>query len=288
MNRPETTQLPTQTYSLAATDGLVLAARRWDPPGNVIAAVGIVHGLGEHSARYDELAQWLTCAGFRVVAIDHRGHGLTPGKRGHVADYSLLLDDIDSLVKELNSADPQVPCFLFGHSLGGNLVLNYVLRRQSHQAIAGLVITSPLFEPTAAPPMLKRGVARVLNRIWPSFTFDTGVTAKKLSHDLDALARHEADPLVHHRVSARLALDMLAAGRWALAHASALKTPLLLLHGDEDQVTSPAATRAFARRVGDLCTLHIAPHGYHELHRESDRDATFQRIVAWLLDRVES
>ncbi len=283
INRMSETQsnLPSNSFSLMASDGLPLVGRRWDPTGTAIANVGIIHGLGEHSGRYDELAQRLNRAGYRVVTFDHRGHGLTAGKRGHVADYSLLLDDIECMVAELSNAGPPLPGFLFGHSLGGNLALSYMLRRQP-RTIAGLVITSPLLEPTTNPPILKRGAARVLNYVWPSFTFDTGITAAKLSHDPDALTRDESDPLVHHRVSARLAIQMLAAGRWLLDHASELKTPLLLLHGDEDPVTSPMATRKFAERVKTPCELYISAHDYHELHRESDREATFQRIVAWL------
>ncbi len=277
---PETPSVCPDSFALSAADGSSLAAWRWEPVGTPRGNIGIVHGLGEHSGRYAELAQCLTGAGYRVIAFDHRGHGLTAGKRGHVANYSLLLDDIACLITQLTSVGPSLPCFLYGHSLGGNLVLNYALRRQPQ--LAGLVISSPLLEPTAPPPLWKRAVAHMLDYVWPSLTLSTGVTTTKLFHDPDAIASRESDPLVHDRVSARLGIQMLSAGLWALKHAHELTLPCFLMHGDADKITSPAATRIFAEHVGSPSELYISAQGLHELHREADREETFRRITDFL------
>ncbi len=164
-----------EQLTLTSADGYSLAARLWEPADEPIGNVGVVHGLGEHSGRYAELAQWLNRAGYRVLAFDHRGHGLTAGIRGHVADYSLFADDISCLTDRLATVGPSLPSYLFGHSLGGNLVLNYVLRRAP--TLAGLVISSPLLEPTTHPSFLKRAAAQVLDRVWPSFTLPTRIKA---------------------------------------------------------------------------------------------------------------
>lgn len=279
MNTPETNLLP-HPFTLRAKDSLELSARRWEPTSDCVGQIGIVHGLGEHSGRFAEFAQWLAGAGYRVVTFDHRGHGLTEGKRGHVGDYGWLLDDIDCLLAQMAADKPLLPTFLLGHSLGGNLVVNHVLRRRPE--LDGIVISSPLFRPTTAPPAWKRRAARLINRIAPSFTLNTGVRAINLSHDPECVQGREADPLVHNRVSVRLAIQMLEAGEWAFEHAQELTLPVLLMHGDEDKITCPAATRSFASRVTAPCELYVSVHGYHELHRETDRENAFSHVIAWL------
>jgi len=267
-------------FPLAAPDGLKLMARQWDPRGELRGHIGIVHGLGEHTGRYGEVAEYLTKAGYRVLAIDQRGHGLTAGKRGHVDDFTLLLDDIGCLVKRLGANPSDVPRFLYGHSLGGNLVLSFILRR--HAPMNGLIISSPLLEPALPPPRWKLTLAKLVNHFWPSLTLSSGITSTDLTHDQDAVARRESDPLIHNRVSARLALQMLQAGHWLLEHAGELGTATLMLHGGQDRITSLQATRRFSEQAGPECELYVSEAGYHELHREEDRDATLSHITAWL------
>lgn len=269
-----------QPIPLTGKDAFRLAARQWDPAGEPLGHVGVVHGLGEHSGRYDELARWLSGAGYRVIAFDLRGHGLTAGKRGHVSDYEILLDDIDCLRQLLAANSGHLPQFLFGHSLGGNLILNYALRRRP--ALTGLVVSSPLLRLTSTPSIWTRTATRMINQLWPSCTINTGVRSDQLSHDPQTVADRDSDPLVHTRVSVRLAVEMVDNGEWVLEHASQLKLPLLLLHGNADRLTSPEATRAFAVNVHSPCELYLSPDGYHELHREVDRQMTFERIIGWL------
>lgn len=270
-----------ETISQIVTDdGHCLFARQWQQTGPVVGDVIIVHGLGEHSGRYAEVAGYLTGAGYCVASFDQRGHGRTTGKRGHVSRYDRLLRDIDcALAKFVTDR----PCFLYGQSLGGNLVLNYVLRHRPK--LAGIVVTSPLLQLTVAPSTWKQLLARALNLVYPAYSFDSGLQAEDMSHDADAVRAYRSNPLVHRRVSARLAVEMLRAGRYALQHAGEITMPLLLLHGAQDRVTSPQATCALAERIGTLCELYIAENGFHELHWETDRAETLRRIVTWLNDR---
>ncbi|MCA9182639.1 MAG: lysophospholipase [Planctomycetales bacterium] len=254
-----------------------LFSRRWSPDQSPIGMVLIVHGLGEHSGRYANVARCLVEAGFGVAAVDLPGHGKSPGKRGYIADYDVLLQDLDKLRAQL---DADLPQFVYGHSLGGNLVLNYALRWQPD--VMGFVVTSPLVLPATVPPLWKRQVARLLNAVWPSFTFQTRVRPADLSHDLDAIRAQQEDPLVHNHVSARLALQMFQAGRYARAHAAKLARPMLLLHGSSDQITSHQASREFAEQAGPICELRINSGGFHELHWEADRAETLAGVVDWL------
>jgi alpha-beta hydrolase superfamily lysophospholipase len=201
-----------------------------------------------------------------------------------VRDYEVLLNDLQDVIAEARRLDNCLPVFLYGHSFGGNLVVNYALRRQPE--LAGLVVTSPLLRPTHAVPRWKTICGRTLSSAWPSFTFDNGVERKQLSRDPSALRAYQDDPLVHRRVSARLATQMLDAGEWAIRHAVDMRLPLLLLHGGADEVTSPAASREFASHVACDCELKIWDGFFHEPHWETEREAVLSCIAAWLTDRV--
>lgn len=270
----------TRDFELAAGDGTRLFAQSWEPEAEAIGVVAIVHGLGEHSGRYGEVAKSLTRVGYVVVAFDLRGHGRTGGQRGHVRDYNVLLDDIGLLVEEACGRSGRLPVFLFGHSLGGNLVLNYALRRQPQ--IAGLVVASPLLRLTSPPPLWKRMLGRVMSRIWPRFSFRGDIRPEDLSHDPAAIQILEQDPLIHRRASARLATAMLDAGQWALDNAHQLALPTLLIHGSADPLTSPDASAEFARKAGDKCAFRVWEGLCHELHWETERDAVIHCIIDWL------
>jgi len=267
-------------FELTAPDGTSLFAQSWKAVSDAIGTVVIVHGLGEHSGRYAEVAAALGRAGYFVVAFDLRGHGRTGGQRGHVRDYSVLLDDIDLLIAEASRRIDELPVFLYGHSLGGNLVLNCALGRQP--SIAGLVVASPLLRLASTPPRWKLMLGRVMSRIGPRFSFRSEIDPEDLSHDSAAIRLRKQDPLVHSRVSARLGTQMLDTGSWALDHADRLALPLLLIHGDADALTSPNASAEFARRAGDNCTFRVWEGMYHELHWETERDTVIQCIIDWL------
>lgn len=265
---------------LTATDGFRLFVQSWEPEDHAIGTVAIVHGLGEHSGRYAEVADALVRARYAVTALDWRGHGRTDGQRGHVRDYSVLLDDIGLLVEQVSSRGGELPVFLYGHSLGGNLVLNFALQRQPQ--IAGLVVTSPLIRLTSAPPLWKRMLGRMMSRIWPRFSFPGEINPEDLSHDPEAIRLVEQDPLVHRRVSARLGTQMLDAGQWALDNAGQLVLPTLLMHGGADPLTSADASAEFAHHAGNKCTFRLWDGLYHELHWETEREAVMQFVIDWL------
>jgi alpha-beta hydrolase superfamily lysophospholipase len=270
-----------QEFELSGADGGVRFARAWAPPKDARGTVGIVHGLGEHSGRYLDVAEHFLRSGFAVVAFDQIGHGRSGGPRGHGSDYSLLLDDLAVLVGELQRrGDGRLPRFLYGHSLGGSLVLNFALRRRPE--LTGLIVTSPLLRPAVRPPRWKLVLGHALNRLCPQLTLETGIDPADLSHDPQAVQRYRDDPLVHHRVSARLGIQMLAAGSWALEHADGLALPTLLMHGAADRVTSADASREFAARAGSMCTLKVWPDGFHELHWESNRNEVLAIVLEWL------
>jgi alpha-beta hydrolase superfamily lysophospholipase len=281
---------PAEEFLLETPDGKTLRAYRWNPkehsPPPPRAAVALVHGLGEHARRYEHVAAFMNQAGFAVFSFDQRGHGTSVesvrGKQGYGESYDLMLDDIALLLRTTAEAFPQSPLVLYGHSMGGNLTLNYALRRGASEC-AGVIASSPALRTAAPPPRVKVLAGELLYRLAPSFRLPNGLDISGISRDADVVAAYRADPLRHGLLSAQLGIDLLHSGAWALENASLLQKPLLLLHGEADRVTSPEATKDFAARAPQrLVTLSLWKNSYHELHNEPDKHDVLSQMLAWI------
>jgi alpha-beta hydrolase superfamily lysophospholipase len=267
-------------FSITSLDGLRLHGRNWFPEGEPRAVVCLVHGLGEHSGRYDEVAETLCRSGYAVSAIDLRGHGKSEGRRGHATSYSALLDDLYQLLEWARERCPERPVFLYGHSLGGNLVIHYALRRLPR--LAGVVASSPLFKTAVPPPAWKIYLMKAVYGLLPILTLPTGLDTAMLSRDETVVNDYRNDPLVHGKVSARLGLDMIRNGLWNMRHATDMPCPVLIMHGKEDRITSYRASRKFAFSVGEKATLKIWQGCFHELHHEPDKAEIVTYLTDWL------
>ena len=265
-------------------DGLRFFGQSWEPEGAPAAVVCLVHGIGEHGGRYAHVAHYLTCAGFALLTFDHRGHGRSDGRRGYIPSYDALLDDVDALLAQAAQRWPGRPRFLYGHSLGGGLVLNYALRRRPQ--IAGVVATSPWLRLASPPPAWKDRLAGLLDRVWPSYSEANGLDTGALARGPAVAQAYLRDPLVHNRTSARLYVSFRDAGAWALAHAAEFPVPLLLMHGTSDRITSSQATAEFASKVPGACDLKLWEGFYHELHNEPEQLEALAAIVVWLRAHV--
>ncbi len=259
-------------------DGLGLFGREWLTEAKPKGVVHIVHGLGEHCGRYQHVAERLTAAQYDVRAFDLRGHGKSEGKRGHTPSYNALMEDIRAFLARTPN-DRSADFFLYGHSLGGNLVLNFVLRQKPK--LNGAVVTAPLLLPAQKIPPLKLKLGRLFNRLMPSLLLPNDIDVRDLSRDQQVGEIYSKDPLVHDRVSARLGTTMLEAGVWALEHAGEFSLPLLLMHGSDDHLTSPQASKEFAEKAPD-CTFKLWDGFYHELHNEPEQDQVLSYIIDWL------
>lgn len=263
--------------------------RRWTPlQESVRAAIVLVHGLGEHCARYDHVAAFFAEQGLATFGFDHRGHGRSGGKRGHIPSYERAMQDIDHFLEEARRAYPDAPLFLYGHSMGGNMVLYYALARQPRN-LRGVICTSPgLAVGTPLSPALQ-AVARVLYVVTPSFTMPNGLNLSHLSHDAQVVEAYQKDPLVTPMVSARVGLEMMDKGKWILEHAEDFPLPLLLLQGGAERIVSPDAVRAFACRVPpERITYREWEHLYHELHNEPEKEEVLNTMLAWLNRQISS
>ena len=267
-------------------NGVKFHLQAWEPDAKSKAVVVLLHGLGEHIARYSVVSEALVKAGFDVMGFDLRGHGRSGGRRGHTPNYEALLDDIDILLNRVTDRYPRRPVFLYGHSLGGTLAINYVLRRSPR--IQGVIATAPWLRAVAEAPPLKAMLARMLELILPTYTESWAQEPAALSRDPAVASAFERDPLVHNLITARMYRACTQEGLWALEHAAEFPLPLLLMHGTEDRLTSWEASQEFAHRLGKRVTWWLWDGWYHELHNEPQRARMLRTMVNWMNRRLEN
>lgn len=272
-----------KTFNLQTADGLSLHGRLWIPDSDTSGVICIVHGLGEHIGRYADFAESLTAQGYAVLAIDMRGHGRSEGRRGHISSYETLMSDISAMLAEAGRRFPGQPIFLFGQSMGGNLIINYALRREVRREarVAGIIASSPMLRTAFKPPYWKTLIGKYLRPILPLLPLYNEIRAEDLSRDPEVVRAYKDDPLVHDRLTLRF-YDVLLAGEWAIRHAVDLRIPTLIMHGDRDRVTSLEASREFSEIAGDICTMKAWEGFYHEIHNEPDRKRAFDYLIEWL------
>jgi acylglycerol lipase len=265
--------------TLESRDGVDLFLRSWEPASPARGVVCLVHGLGEHSGRYEGVADALTGAGYAVRAIDLRGHGRSPGRRGHTP-FPATLGDIDALIADAQDRHPGVPCFLYGHSLGGLLVLTFLTERRPR--LAGAIAASPGLRSPLLEQRAKIALSRLLGSVAPTLTLPTGLDADAICRDPDVVATYRADPLVHDRASMALARDGVVAARETSSRGALVGVPVLLIHGTADRLTYARGTEKFAAQVAGDRTLVLYDWLVHELHNEPERAQVLADVVAWL------
>ena len=269
------------TFSFPLSDQLSIHAQQWEPVGTPRAVILLVHGLGEHINRYDHWARRLNQKGYVVVGSDHRGHGKSDGKRGHIDRYELYLEEIDKLRDLIAKQYPQLPVVLYGHSLGGNIALNYVLDRGG-EGIAKVVVTSPYIRTPQPEPAIKLQVGKLLRMIAPKFTLPNDLPADKVATDPEIVQRYQTDPLVHDRISAAGGLAIVEAARRLDNFNGTFPVPLLLMHAGDDHLTGTTGTIAFKERVDGAVDLKIWEGMYHEIHNDLRRGEVFDFLIEWL------
>lgn len=262
---------------------IALHRRSWLPAGLPAGQLLLVHGYGEHGGRYEHLAGALAAGGYAVHAVDLRGHGRSPGPRGHILSWQEYLHDIAALHDAARRADPELPLFLFGHSMGGLLVLDYAGRHPA--GISGVIASAPaLGRLPAAPPL--RAVGAALSLLAPGLALTLPGDPGILVRDPAAMAAWRADPLIHGRASARFSTELARAMREVPRRAPEFRTPLLLLHGSEDRLIAPEGSADFYAAAGSPDKERIVyPGARHEPHQDHERDRVARDIVRWLAAR---
>lgn len=266
-------------FNWTTKDGLNIYAKDWSI-AKPKAVICLVHGMGEHVNRYNHVASFFNKNGYAVIGYDRRGHGQSDGKRGHTPSYAKYMDEIAQLLVEAEERYPDLPTFLYGHSMGGNLALKYTIDR--HPSLNGLVVTGSWIKLAFQPSPILVGISKVAKLIAPSFTQSNDLDPSTVSSDPVVVKAYVDDPLVHNQVSFMTGASMLAAAAALDTYKGEMKVPTLIMHGSADKVTDYKASEQFAKRVtGKEVTFKGWDGFYHEIHNEKEQGQVFKYTLDW-------
>jgi alpha-beta hydrolase superfamily lysophospholipase len=274
------------TYFLEDDKKRKIFYQQWLPDTQPKAMIAIVHGLGEHTGRYADFANYFTSNGFGILGIDTYGHGKTEGKKGHADSMEAYMTQIATLIEETKKMSQGKPIFLYGHSMGGNLVLNYLFRYKSD--IQGLIASAPAVKPGFTPPAIKVLIGRIGKVIAPSFTQPNGLDLEGLSHDPAIKAAYVADPLVHNQLSGVVGIGILDWGQWLLKNAKKSSIPVLFIHGSDDKITCFESSKQLASQLEGDVTFKAFEGMKHEMHNEINKKDALDYLAKWVSKYLET
>lgn len=252
-----------------------------------------IHGIGEHFGRYERMAGMLEKYNIKMIGMDLRGHGNTPGKRGHCAPRKEVLADIDALIKYAVNTYTGIPIILYGHSMGGNIVFDYRYRGKFAGVPKGYVISAPWIKLVRPVTGIMLVGAKILAKIAPTFTISSVIDEKILGNP-KSVGAYSRDPLVHSRISSLTAVEGFTLGNKIfdgslMGKGEGRERPLLLMHGNSDKICDVEGSRQAAKNEGDICEYVEWDGYYHEIHNggpDADGSEVIEKIGNWIKETV--
>lgn len=262
--------------------GAQLATREWMPDGPARAGVVIVHGVAEHSGRYEHVGEALAGRGFATFSYDHRGHGESTGSRVHVDAWQEYIDDLEDRFSAA-AVGLKLPTVLYGHSLGGLMALDYCLSTATLMPDL-LVLSGPALDANVA--RWKKALAPILGKIMPKAMLPLDLEGEQLSRDPAVGEKYLADPLVARKATARFGAETLKAQARVAERLTTLTIPTLVLAGGNDTITPPQTSL----RLGelDIVDRRLYPNLRHEIHNEPEGPEVISDIADWIDSRIDS
>ncbi|MEG0575106.1 MAG: alpha/beta hydrolase [Anaerovoracaceae bacterium] len=265
-----------------------LVAYEWDihDPKHMVV---LIHGIGEYAARYNRVASEFNKNGIAVFSMDLKGHGISYGKRGHCAPRTEVFRDIDLLIEYAKDKHPDAPIVLYGHSMGGNISLNYRYNGKLNSLMEGYIISAPWVTLVRPVPSYQYKSIKVLSKIFPQKTISSKIDEKDLGN-LKNVKGYNKDPLVHEKISFLCALEGFEIAK-KMANNTITKTgegskkPMLLMHGDADVVCSVMGSRQIKENEGDICTYVEWEGLSHEIHnggKISEGNEVIAKAIEWI------
>lgn len=271
-----------QIYSGSSTQ---LYCASWQPDDAPKSVVCIVHGLGEHLGRYEDMAKRFVEHQIAVFAFDHRGHGRSEGKRGHALSIVQFVEDVEHALMQCRSLFLDIPIFLFGHSMGGQIVASYLEKVKSEE-ISGAIISSPWISLVKPLPGWLIALVKKLSPIFPSLTLPNGIDPKYISTVSVEVEKYKDDPLTHSRISMALFNSLHQNGIYLEQSAEESKIPVLVCHSDSDPITSPQASARYAAKLGQHATFKLWQGSLHEPHHDLEKEMVMDYYLGFIQDHT--
>ena len=267
-------------------DQLDLVWQSWTP-ASLRGVIVIIHGLAEHSGRYQETAKFLSANGWAVYICDLRAHGLSPNPpkagRVHVNRFEDYFMDVDALTGLAREKHGELPIYLLGHSMGGLISIRYSLEKPT--GLAGVIISSPALgtHPEFKPPLLLKLMVSILSRLAPRLLVASDLDTQAISRDPAVVKAYIDDPLISQKVSTRWYGEIMKSMKKAHNGAAALRIPMLLMQSGADRLVDPAAPGHWAQATPDgLVELVVWDGLYHEMFNEPEKNKVRAKILEWL------
>ena len=269
------------SFLFTGDDGLMLKGFHWQPtieyPMGIII---LVHGMGEHVMRYAEFIHSLQSSGFIVYGMDLRGHGDSEGKRGHARGTNYI-DDLENLMKIARAEFNDLPMILYGHSTGGNIALNYLLKKKTRE-ISAVILSAPWLQLHDQPNKLVIMLVKFISKLIPFMRVPFKITPDQLTSDAEKMKEIEKDPKLFRKISVSNFYGLDISGKWNIRNAYKLKTPCLLMHGTKDTVTSYQASQKIAQEADHVIEFKSWESSKHELHQDRDRKKIMDFVKNWI------
>ncbi|TMF84501.1 MAG: lysophospholipase [Chloroflexi bacterium] len=269
---------------LRSLDGTHLFWRAWEVT-SPRATFAVIHGLGEHSGRYESFASAMAKRQFSTFAVDLRGMGKSEGTRGHVESWSEWVQDAAALVAMIQDHPSAGEVIPVGHSFGGVVLLSAVIREAI--LVRRFVLSSPALQPKVRIPTWKLKLGRLTSSLLPRLTMSNEVDPSTVSRDPAVVRAYQTDRLVHDKISSRLFTEWTAACDEAYRRANEIRTPFLLILGEADRLVDPAGGHRLADLVGSAAQVTVKqyPERYHEPFNDLDAGQVFDDLAEWAAAR---
>jgi acylglycerol lipase len=273
-----------KNISISLKTGEKLFAWYLNPERSPRAVILLCHGWGEHSLRYLHWAEKFIKQEYAFFSWDHIGHGQSEGRRGHIPSYQTFMEEVNLMINKANEIYPSAPVVLYGHSMGGNIAINFALRESNPFKL--LIATSPWLRLTQKQSPILTALVKVLNKTFCGLQINAPLDANGISHIPEEVEKYKTDPLNHGKITPRLVTEIASAGEYALSNIHKLTKPFLLLHGDSDPIVSFEATSELHSKCSS-CSFIPFGNMYHELHNETVKEDVFNIIKEWLSGNIE-
>ena len=276
-------------FTFTSKDNLTLQGRAWlSQEHNPKGTLYLLHDLGEHSARYAHVAESFSNEGYHFVGFDMRGHGLSAGRRGQASKFTKLINDVEQVICQSTNQfgltrDTRI---LYGQGFGGNLALNYILRRKPN--LSGAIVTSVILNTPFTKTKSRRTLLHFIANIFHKMRINSHIKSKDLSRDLAFVKAYQDDVYNYHKISARLAVEIYRNGKYIMNHIDTIELPLLFMHGTSNRITPAEISSALAERAGKMADILLWENGYHELHNDLERNLVIKRMIAWLDKEIKT
>ncbi len=254
--------------------------REWKTKNQPKKNILVIHGLGEHSGRYNEFAKFYTKKGMGVYALDLQGHGKSEGKKGHIKSFDEFLDSVELSLIFIRKKFLETPIILFGHSLGGLIALNFLIEKESKEIESG-IISSPWIETKIKVPEYLIKIQKILKNIFPSLRLNNRLISNHLSKNKDVVKKYNEDQLVHNKISLNLYSEVMRSIVNVREKASKIKINLFLYHGKSDKIISSNGTFKISNLLKNY-KIKFYDNVYHEPHNDIEKEEVYQDILEFI------